>query len=500
VTVYPGDCRTVLAELPEASVDSVVCDPPYHLTSIVKRFGGENAAPAKIGKTGAYARASAGFMGKQWDGGDIAFRVETWAEVFRVLTPGGHLIAFGGTRTYHRMVCAIEDAGFEIRDQIGWAYGSGFPKSHDVSKSIDRAGGLSPHEQSVLLRLRREAAGLSREQVAEMVGCTPASVRDWEEGRARAKGRSFEWIIPSDEYRGRLADALGYSADERIMVGVAVDRRGDGTIYSIGHSGELRNGGATEAAKQWQGWGTALKPAWEPIVLARKPLVGTVAENVLEHGTGALNIDGCRVESDGSHKRPFQPTNNDRTVYGAQTGFQPTNSDGRWPANLCHDGSEEVLAAFPGSAARFFYCAKANAKDRLGSRHPTVKPLALMQWLVRLVTPPDGVVLDPFAGSGTTGEAAWREGMCAILIELEAEYLADIERRLSVADKDERPVISRRVKAEDIGSQSSPAIKVLSAEVVAAHKAMIAELGEAAWRAGYNVVRRENVRDNVYKG
>jgi hypothetical protein len=141
VTLMPGDCRTVLATLPEASVDSVVCDPPYHLTSIVKRFGGENAAPAKVGKTGAYARASAGFMGKQWDGGDVAFQVETWAAVYRVLKPGGHLVAFSGTRTYHRMVCAIEDAGFEIRDQIGYCFGSGFPKSHDVSKAIDRAAG-----------------------------------------------------------------------------------------------------------------------------------------------------------------------------------------------------------------------------------------------------------------------------------------------------------------------------------------------------------------------
>ena len=360
VILRAGDCVEVLATLPECSVDSVVCDPPYHLTSIVKRFGAENASPAKVGKTGAFARASAGFMGKRWDGGDVAFQVETWAQVLRVLKPGDHLIAFSGTRTYHRMVSAIDDAGFEIRDQIGWAYGSGFPKSHNA---------------------------------------------------------------------------------------------GDG-------------------------WGTALKPAWEPVVLARKPLAGTVAETVCQYGTGAINIDGCRVEASGRPAREVAALRED-VIYGGnalmgrvdgslQSSKAVGSTDlGRWPANLIHDGSEEVLAAFPadcpsgghishrsapksygglgcpaeervgfpdsGSAARFFYTAKADAEDRLGSKHPTVKPLDLMQWLVRLVTPKGGVVLDPFAGTGTTGEAAWREGMRAILIEREPEYQADIARRMELA-------------------------------------------------------------------
>jgi site-specific DNA-methyltransferase (adenine-specific) len=407
ITLYRGDCLEVLPVLDEASIDSVVCDPPYHLTSIVKRFGAEGAAPAlsqsqrrwaKIGanlagldpngnpKPDQYGRLSKGFMGKQWDGGDIAFQPAVWAEVMRVLKPGGHLIAFGGTRTYHRMACAIEDAGFEIRDQIGWCYGSGFPKSHDVSKGIDR---------------------------------------------------------------------------------------------------------------MWQGWGTALKPAWEPIVLARKPLSEkTVAANVLKWGTGAINVDGCRIGTGeprqsmtGGMGRKASP------VYGsfARDSVQDiVTTQGRWPANLIHDGSEEVLAGFPdsagamgavrgtekpkqgtavygdyglrppqdirgdsGSAARFFYCAKASSKDRADSKHPTVKPLALMQYLVRLVTPKGGTVLDPFAGTGTTGESAWREGFRAVLIERENEYQEDIVRRMGLADAgpDERERKSnagKQDKAEEL--------------------------------------------------
>ncbi len=512
VLLYAGDCLDVLKEIPDISIDSCVTDPPYHLTSIVKRFGAENAAPAKVGKTGAYARASAGFMGKQWDGGDIAFRPEVWCEVLRVLKPGGHLLAFSGTRTYHRMVTAIYDSGFEVRDQIAWVFGQGFPKSHNAGN----------------------------------------------------------------------------------------------------------------------GWGTALKPAWEPICLARKPLIGTVAENVTKYGTGAINIDGCRVSTQESlyggayaqagHRNT--PSGDERI--GAALGmFQPGKTVGeqfeqpigRWPANIIHDGSDEVVQAFPdapgqqrfvgpehglrpsrgiygdfgerppseprgdsGSAARFFYrvkqdetchfqksandvvayfslqsevavsalssavaqsmrkselqdqsfraqntnvsdkelriiceaatemiqnierrfslglpqenitatlgpvmcvaipkligittiilslsrldhyaevvtfdiiekneevgvsdCGKrfyysnkADADDRVGSKHPTVKPLDLMQYLCRLVTPTGGTVLDPFSGTGTTGEAAFREGFRAVLIEREAEYIADIRRRMAL--------------------------------------------------------------------
>ena len=398
VTLHAGDSREVLMALPDASIDSVVCDPPYGL----------------------------GFMGRHWDAADGApFAVEFWAEVLRVLKPGGHVVAFSGTRTYHRMACAIEDAGFEIRDQIGWVYGSGFPKSHDVSKAIDKA------------------VGVERKKVAV--------------------GAPVKRMIPGADQNGNGSWI-----------------KDNGRIYQPGV--EIP---ATEEAAQWEGWGTALKPAWEPICLARKPLSGTVAECVLEHGTGALNIGGCRVEAEGRPLRELDAKATDSNVYVGRTGSGGlgkgldggskavgTTNLGRWPANLVHDGSKEVLDAFPdvhgagaardgssavvsdnyeasaymlganrnmrrlgdeGSAARFFYTAKADAEDRLGSKHPTVKPLDLMQWLVRLVTPKGGTVLDPFAGTGTTGEAAWREGMRAVLIEREAEYQADIARRMELA-------------------------------------------------------------------
>lgn len=370
VTVHHGDSREVLKGIPDASIDSCVTDPPYALVSISKRFGAEGASPAKSGKTGAYARASAGFMGQKWDTGETAFDPAFWAEVLRVLKPGAHLIAFSGTRTYHRMACAIEDAGFEIRDQIGWLYGSGFPKSHN-------------------------------------------------------------------------------------------------------QSGE------------WEGWGSALKPAWEPIVLARKPLIGTIAANLEEHGTGALNIDASRIgvgeggARDGEESAARRYTDAGSTNFAPMPGPRGGDAKGRWPANVIHDGSEEVVDAFPeapgqqravgpehgakssvnvygdygardhfaprgdsGSAARFFYSAKADAADRCGSKHPTVKPIDLMAYLCRLVTRPGGTVLDPFAGSGSTGMACLREGFDCILIEREAQYVADIHRRLQHVEGADTPLFS----------------------------------------------------------
>lgn len=359
-------------------IHAVVCDPPYHLTSVVKRFGGANAAPAKHGTDGAFARASRGFMGQQWDGGDIAFRPETWRAAWDLLPPGGHLIAFSGTRTYHRMACAIEDAGFEIRDQLAWMYGTGFPKSHNVGNDIDKRMGHGPRGRAI-----PTASGVS--PAGEKLTSNPVEA----------------YVARSPE------------------------------------------------AAPWVGHGTALKPAWEPIVLARKPLISTVAENVLTHRAGALNIDACRVSA------------------GA-------GGLGRWPANIAHDGSEEVEAAFAafgergasapvrgdepseastgrvtgkrarvpgvfhgdsGTASRFFYSAKASADDRCGSKHPTVKPVSLMRWLVRMVCPPGGTVLDPFAGSGTTLQAALAEGCSAIGIEGEAAYVADIARRIASLGK-----------------------------------------------------------------
>lgn len=409
-----GDCLKILPTLEANSIDAVVTDPPYHLTSIVKRFGAPNAAPAQFGTDGVFARASRGFMGKQWDGGDIAQNPALWAEVLRVLKPGGHVVAFSGTRTYHRMACAIEDAGFEIRDQLAWVYGQGFPKSHDVSKAIDRAAGAE-----------REVVGFDEQKAKQQTGA------------------------------------------------IATAAYGD---FS-GNNGAITAPATAAAARQWSGWGTALKPAWEPICLARKPLSEpTVAANVLRWGTGAINVDGCRIESGvvrqtqtGGMGRKANP------IYGAfenTTTEALTTSLGRWPANLCHDGSQEVLDLFPeskssggcgeaskrtalggyvygdyahdrlgrnagglgdsGSAARFLYCAKASKADRAGSKHPTVKPVALMRWLCRMVTPPGGTILDPFAGTGTTGQAAFEEGFYPILIENEKEYFEDLSRRLDL--------------------------------------------------------------------
>lgn len=427
VALHGGDCRDVLRDMPDASIDSVVCDPPYALVSIGKRFGAADAAPAQEGATGAYARASRGFMGKQWDTGEAAFAVEFWAQVLRVLKPGGHVVAFSGTRTYHRLACAIEDAGFEIRDQLAWAYGSGFPKSHDVSKGIDKAAGAA----------RTEVIGRSNRSIAENPSGTDfvgtATFGETAEGREASK-----WVTAP----------------------------------------------ATDAARQWQGWGTALKPAWEPIVLARKPLDGTVAANVLAHGTGALNIDGCRVGAEGGTAFGRSADKSETTSVGGYLNAKagaPIDA-GRWPANIVHDGSDEVVAAFgetapsrigrprgaasgdgwgmtatgaeyadSGSAARFFYSAKADKTDRMGSGHPTVKPVDLMQWLCRMVTPPGGIVLDPFAGSGSTGEAAWREGFRAILIEREADYQADIAARLSLANAGPIARRARSIKQAEPG-------------------------------------------------
>ncbi len=367
-----------MAAMDPNTIDAVVTDPPYHLTSIVKRFGGENAAPAKHGTDGAFARASRGFMGQTWDGGDIAFRPETWAEVYRVMKPGAHLVAFGGTRTFHRMMVAIEDAGFEHRDMLMWVYGTGFPKSHDVSKGIDKHLGVSGSRGAPKLL---------------------------------PNGKEHHFNIGFGEGAGYASEA----ADRFAYVPGSLD------------------------AAEWQGWGTALKPSYEPIALFRKPLEKglTVAQNVLKWGTGALNIDGCRI---GDEIRVNPPAGNkpggnsfNMSVVGMPQDAESQTTVGRWPANLIHDGSDAVISAFPvqsgESPARFFYSAKAGKADRAGSKHPTVKPVVLMQWLVRMITPLGGRVLDPFAGSGTTGAAAELEGFDAVLCEQSAEYVADIRRR-----------------------------------------------------------------------
>jgi DNA modification methylase len=436
--IIHGKCDDVLPMLEAESFHACVTDPPYHLVSQDKR-------PATRQCPHAHRRLpSSGFMGQAWDGGDVAFRPETWAAVHRVLKPGAHLLAFGGTRTYHRLACAIEDAGFEIRDTIMWLYGSGFPKSHDVSKAIDRAAGAE----------------------REIIG-----VKIYGNGETRTSGRN-------DTHHEGYRRPWWEEDPQR---------------------SERLTASATEAAREWEGWGTALKPAAELICVARKPcadvpsieicqitgwdqwcsaksdgedkiitgralhpaarsfrvridkhgrevarddlgeyepfVVDAVAANVLKHGAGALNIDASRVgtikdiPASVGYRR-------DRAEWGMQvpstgdSGFDP--NIGRWPANVCHDGSPEVLDAFAkfgertsgsgdrrsnsrelygvyngddqprefdgncGTAARFFFCAKADSSERIGS-HPTVKPVALMEWLVGLVTPRGGRLLDPFA-------------------------------------------------------------------------------------------------------
>lgn len=447
--IFNMDCREALTLFPDATFDSIVTDPPYALDSISKRFGNSPRTEATMSHAGPYARASRGFMGMKWDTGDVAFDPAFWAQCLRVLKPGGHMMAFGGTRTYHRLACAIEDGGFEIRDQFAWVYGSGFPKSHDVSKAIDRE------------------AGAAREVIKTPMGTT---------GNKYAKG-------------------LG---DDRPWMQKAAE---------LGYHEHASNIPATDAAREWSGWGTAVKPAWEPICFARKPLDGTVAANVLAHGTGAINIDGCRVPSEkptGCASAPAGGVTWNDLNCGLSKSGDARPVDGRFPANLQHDGSDEVLAAFPnapgqqgalnggedssaniygkygpkrpsnprndsGSAARFFYCAKASKRDReeglegfetrasgmvsnnsgqhitrreegyeppqRRNTHPTVKPTDLMRYYCRLITPPGGIVLDPFAGSGSTGKAAILEGFGFIGFELDADYANIAQARIDYAVK-----------------------------------------------------------------
>jgi site-specific DNA-methyltransferase (adenine-specific) len=416
--IYEGDCLDIMPTLESESVDSIVCDPPYGLS----------------------------FMGKDWDHGVPG--VPFWEAALRVAKPGAYMLAFGGTRTFHRLAVAIEDAGWEIRDTVMWVYGSGFPKSLDVSKAIDKAAGAE-----------RQVVGVNEN------GSGPHRIKL--------------------DNHGKGDTGIGYMD-------------GSGKVFDI-------TAPATDTARQWEGWGTALKPAWEPVLVCRKPLIGTVAANVLKYGTGGLNIDGCRVgidpKADASQLRTM---NRSKKSEKNGWGMNQTRSDtpevvsanGRWPANLIYDGSDQVVGLFPvttsgkmsagqrrlnsegpnrntygymdpditkrdtpgdsGSTARFFYCAKASREDRneglnnpgpqfhhgttlrkventdtKGNFHPTVKPTALMRYLCRLVTPPGGVILDPFMGSGSTGKAAAAEGFGFIGIELNPEYVEIADKRIN---------------------------------------------------------------------
>jgi DNA modification methylase len=388
--VHHGDCREVMQAMEPESIDSIVSDPPYGLS----------------------------FMGKGWDTYNTDrkqrqnnkfedFMYEVFGHALRVAKPGAHLLAFGGTRTFHRLTVAIEDAGWDIRDCVMWVYAQGFPKSLDVSKAIDKAAGVE-----------REVTGTRM-------------------GDVGIQGGNFS------------------NATQRGVI-------------------EQRDIPATPEAAKWSGWGTALKPAYEPIIVARKPLSGTVAENVLEWGTGGINVDGCRVKFAGEADESEAKTKNQHADFGSgpmtnqvfgkysrdRDNYEPT---GRWPANLIHDGSEEVTGLL-GEAARFFYCPKASKRDRdegcegmpvvdcgtyaqdewtrqnMGgfaqkrrNHHPTVKPTDLMRYLCRLVTPPDGWVLDPFTGSGSTGKAAMLEGFRFVGAEQYPEYIEIARARIGHA-------------------------------------------------------------------
>jgi len=411
ITLHAGDNRDSLRRLIDQGVrvHSVVCDPPYHLESITKRFGKNNSAVAKSnGATGVFKRASGGFMGQQWDGTDangvkIAFDPEFWRLIHDILLPGGYVLAFSSPRTGHWQACAMEMAGFIMHPFFGWTYSTGFPKAHNAAMAIDKVLGVE--------------GGRGEPKSAAHAGWIDRGAMRGEEGN---EGWQRDWMADPEKVEANARKYLPGS----------------------------------EEAAQWEGWAygaQSMKPALEPVYFGQKPFTEkNGALNLLKHGVGAVNIDGCRTDTAPEPTR-FDPAVHKGNVEGwrmKQTGAEvaalaAATGKGRHPANLIHDDSEEVRAMFPNDSARFFngfpfeadplfYHAKASKADRAGSKHPTVKPVALMQHFVRLVTPPGGVVLDPFGGSGTTAEAARREGFDCILMEADDQYVADIRERFGL--------------------------------------------------------------------
>lgn len=475
-TLHTGDCRDVMRAMDAESVDSIATDPPYGLS----------------------------FMGKGWD--HAVPGVEFWAEALRVAKPGAHMLAFGGTRLYHRLVCAIEDAGWEIRDCVLWIYGSGFPKSLDISKAIDKVDAVEVRRSRNLSFTEwMRSTGITANQIDAATGSNMGSHYTTHSTQPSIPTRAmFEKIRPLintlNPFGCIVPDWVEVLIDERTVesenfkrrevVGKSDNQVGVGWVENgqAGYKPEFDiTTPATPAAKQWDGWGTGLKPAYEPIVLCRKPVEGTIAGNVLRYGCGGLNIDATRIPM-GDDAGWDVPNADMLEVNPARSGAAngtPTNIRhdemrstpnklGRWPANIIHDGSDEATAGMPendtsswrkpysdkaypddifpkkamdrgergfgdtGSAARYFYTAKASKADRdEGNAHPTVKPTDLMQYLCRLITPPGGIVLDPFMGSGSTGKAAIREGFRFIGIELDPEHVeiarARIDHELSKA-------------------------------------------------------------------
>jgi DNA modification methylase len=508
--ILHGNNLEILPTLPDNSVDSIVTDPPYEL----------------------------GFMGKKWDSSGIAYSVELWQQCLRVLKPGGHLLSFGGTRTWHRVAVAIEDAGFEIRDSMAWLYGSGFPKSLDISKAIDKGQGQNLERQLTFTAWMRNT-GITAKQIDEITQTKMGSHYTTHPTQpAIATANIFDKLRPylpevPEEIERLVAERTGIEWKEykkRAVIGVNKKAELKDSVY-FGKLEAAKNSGraigygefditapSTPEAQQWQGWGTALKPAFEPIVVARKPIEGTVANNVLKWGTGGLNIDGSRIGSEtiSTHNAPKGSFAGGEENRGSDTSSYKTHT-GRWPANIILDpytaelldqqsgtsksgqnknekgsgGIWQKSSGLPcgpeygdsGGASRFFYVAKASKRDRnegldkllettaadmvdrepdsagmnspragagrtSGAKnfHPTVKPTTLMEYLIKLVTPPGGVVLDPFTGSGSTGKAAILQGFDFIGIEMTKEYLPIIEGRLKHAEQ----LVAERKEQEEL--------------------------------------------------
>jgi len=468
-----GDSLEVLKDFENNYFDSVVTDPPYGIS----------------------------FMSKSWDY-DVP-QVELWKEVYRVLKPGGHILSFAGSRTYHRMAVNIEDAGFEIRDMLGWLYGSGFPKSHNVGKAVDKLQGRNSQKEIEFVEWLKTHNTFSISEIDKRLGTKSQAFHYFAKSSSNRQiptNKHYEIIkellLLDDTY-----DSFIENKNKRLEEIREIQGYDNGIKnWNKSYKKPILDKPKTEEAKQWEGWGTALKPAHEPIVMARKPFKTSVAENVLTHGTGGINIDECRVGTD--EKIKFERKKESTTASGwkdVNRNPYEQHNKGRFPANIIHDGSEEVLEIFPetkqaksrtirnfkgwknegnlkkhevykddsNSASRFFYCAKASKAERnmglddyeekpmgMSNRakhrstldhshdidlnrvinrknyHPTVKPIKLMEYLVRLVTPKKGIVLEPFAGSGTTLIACKQQGFNYIGIEREQEYCDIAEARL----------------------------------------------------------------------
>ena len=553
--LYQGNMLDMLEVIEKESIDSIVTDPPYGLTSITKRFGKENSAECQYGKDGSFARLSRGFMGKEWDGSGIEYNIDTWKKCYEVLKPGGYLLAFGGSRTFHRIAVAIEDAGFEIRDTIMWLYGAGFPKSMNVGKQLEKRledeKTKQKTEHDLRLMWERDIQKTKRNEKKQdevlqsqlqeqslqgtMYGEKSKESNLWREEPCLERWNNIQ-KTERELQRCKVCEMskrVSINGEERWICNGTQNCNGEALREMFDKNGscpsyrpqpeqqfnrelnaiqeQCRTQESREVIEYWNKFGTALKPSFEPIIVARKPFKGSLVDNVIEYGVGGINIDECRVETNdnlngGAYSNNTEFSQND--VYGKYKKMKPEEykqPNGRFPANtiLTYDETDfdEVCGGFPntkstprtptkggtggigqatnfqrgsetscfndsGSASRYFYCAKASKKDRdegldtfieekvndgrqkpidnafqrgetlRKNTHPTVKPTSLMQYLVRLVTPNGGTILDPFNGSGSTGKAVMYENKERdknykyIGIELTEEYLPIAKERI----------------------------------------------------------------------